>query len=187
MLEEEKKTKFLPQRMLAARESMRTFFQHWIEDDSLLEAWRKHKIDAGQAIAAFLQEYSVILAEPNGADKQAWFEQSINKLEELEKLQLRQRFLTGRATWNSDGKEQTITLTHTEKESQKQKDKIHSGASTETEAMIFMPEVGKYRHVKADITDMLRKGLTNARAFLNIANLSNRRNAGSIGGMSTSF
>lgn len=180
---EENNTIYPPPRVLAARDLMQDFFQHWIENGKLAQEWNKHKADSSRAIATFLQEYSVILAETKGPKNQEWLERSITKLEHLERLQLRQHFLVGNTVWNDACQAYTIRLIDVDNATQKRKKGVvENDESAEAEAMIFMSDINGRQHTPIHITDILRKGLTNARAFLNITNLNDNAMTEVMGG-----
>jgi hypothetical protein len=177
----ENRAQLLLSKTLAARDSMQTFFTNWLEGNQLEEEWQRYKKTASREMNAFLQDYAAILTGITGK-KHNWIEHSIRKLEELEKLQLRQHFLTAHAIWDTDSKKQIISLPHTKITRTKCDKKLNFGESPAWEAMIFMPEIVKNKTAKLTITDVLRKGLTNTRAFLNILNLSEKFSSDSIHG-----
>jgi hypothetical protein len=153
---------------LASRKHMRAFFKNWIRNAKITARWNQNKTDARYAIAAFLQSQSATLADPKRAN---WLEESINTLEELEKLQLKQRFITAhihseahtpQAAQNAYGTEIPFQSapTHTSVEN-----------TLKNEVMIFMPATHADVQLKMKVTDVLRKGLTYTRAFLTILNL----------------
>lgn len=155
---------------IAAQESMQSFFDNWLKDDKLQKEWHRRKEISKNKITLFLQENVNILSHENKIQKESWIEQSIKNLEELEKAQLEQRFLTATTHYSRDEKKQVITLSQTESASPKKE----SMESMIAETMIFMPEINQNKNSFLDVTDTLRKGLTNTRAFLNIINLSEK-------------
>lgn len=148
--------------------SMRTFFHAWLKGGELQEEWCKRKEIARNKIEKFLQEDSGIFFQAKKNPGENWLEQIIRNLENLEKAQLAQRFLTANMRWDSHDKKQTITL--------QQIDDVHFKANpiepSLSETIIFMPETNK--NLDIDATDVLRKGLTNLRAFFNIIYLSEK-------------